>query len=97
MGLEDLAELHELHMWGMGRQTVLTPHPVAAPGVPASTLLRRAEGLLQGTYGILHTTLQIDDLAASPCAQVRCPLFREGLADATLHAHGHHGHHGHAH
>ncbi len=95
--LDGVAELHELHLWGMGSQTVLTAHLVARPGIAAATVLRQAEALLQEEHGILHTTLQIDDGDARPCAQVRCPLFREGLAEAKLHANHHHGHHGHSH
>ncbi len=85
--IEGVAAVHELHLWGMGRQTVLTAHLVTTPGIASRVLLGRAEALLREDLGIAHTTIQIDDVGATPCAQVKCPLFRE--ATTTLH-HGHH-------
>ncbi|MCA9657546.1 MAG: cation transporter [Myxococcales bacterium] len=92
-GIDGVAAVHELHLWGMGGQTVLTAHLVAAPGIAGHDLLRAAEALLD-ELGIRHSTLQIDDQGRAPCRQLHCPLFRER---AEAGAHAHHHHHGHAH
>ena len=87
--IEGVSTVHELHLWGMGRQTVLTAHLVTKPGVSSKALLCRAETLLRDDLGIAHTTLQLDDVDTSPCAQVNCPLFRETQATPAHHGHRH--------
>ncbi|MFY0533001.1 cation diffusion facilitator family transporter [Nannocystis pusilla] len=96
-GLAGLSEIHELHLWSVGGAPVLTAHLVPEPGVAPGDLLARAEHVLREHLGVVHTTLQIDD--PGPCAQRRCPLFDEQLAQLRPHGHGHgHSHgHGHAH
>ncbi len=87
--IDGVAAVHELHLWGMGQQTVLTAHLVTRAGIASQALLCRAEALLREDLGITHTTLQIDDVDATPCAQVKCPLFREIEATPPHHGHRH--------
>lgn len=99
--LPGVAAVHELHLWGIGRQALLTAHLVPTATPAPGPLLDAATNLLRDQFGITHSTLQIDatDDPAAPCAQRECPLFRGDPAPIQLHhhAHGHgHAHHDHS-
>jgi cobalt-zinc-cadmium efflux system protein len=97
-GLPGVHEIHELHLWSTGSQTMLTAHLVPAPGVDPTELLARAELALRGQLQIHHSTIQIDAPTAA-CEQHTCPLLHEVETADDHHGHDHHGHdhHGHAH
>lgn len=96
LAVDGVAAIHELHVWGMGDQTVLTAHLVRTPAIASDELLSRAEAALRDQLGIVHSTLQIDE-CGPVCRQLECPLFHEDEPHVGHHGHGHgHGHH-HAH
>jgi cobalt-zinc-cadmium efflux system protein len=106
--LEDLAEVHDLHLWSLdGQNAILSAHLVGAPGVAAPGLRTGAEALLQDRFNIRHTTLQVE--FGEDCVHRDCPLLN-GCAPAAMaplepehndHDHGHqddhHDHHEHGH
>ncbi len=69
-GLPGVAEVHDLHIWGMSTtETALTAHLVR-PGAPVDDdLLRRASEELREHFSIGHATFQVEDgSGAHPCA-----------------------------
>lgn len=60
-GLPGVADLHDLHIWGMSTtETALTAHLVR-PGQPTDdALLRAAAATLDRRYGIGHATFQVE-------------------------------------
>jgi len=69
-GLPGVAEVHDLHIWGMSTtETALTAHLVR-PGAPIDgDLLRHAAEELREHFGISHATFQVEDgQGAHPCS-----------------------------
>jgi len=69
-GLPGVAEVHDLHIWGMSTtETALTAHLVR-PGSPIDDdLLHRACTALRQRFGIGHATIQVEDgSGAHPCS-----------------------------
>ncbi|HEY7032990.1 MAG TPA: cation diffusion facilitator family transporter [Thermomicrobiales bacterium] len=69
VGLPNVAEVHDLHIWGMSTtETALTAHLVI-PDAPADdALLARACRDLHDRFGIAHATLQVErGDPAHPC------------------------------
>jgi cobalt-zinc-cadmium efflux system protein len=59
-------EVHDLHVWQItSGQTALSAHVLVESGTDCHGLRRDLERLLAGTYGITHTTLQVDHAAPS--------------------------------
>lgn len=67
--LPGVADLHDLHIWGMSTtETALTAHLVR-PGLPPDDdLLRQAAATLARRFGIGHATLQVETGDGSACA-----------------------------
>ncbi len=58
--LPGVVAVHDLHVWAMSTsETALTAHLVVAEGAPRG-LTARAQQALSATYGIRHSTLQVD-------------------------------------
>jgi cobalt-zinc-cadmium efflux system protein len=55
-----VAEVHELHLWSLGRTPLLSAHLVLDHSRPAGRVLREATDVLVGRFGITHTTLQLE-------------------------------------
>ncbi len=68
-GLPGVAEVHDLHIWGMSTtETALTAHLVRPGGAVDDHLLHSACAELRATFRIDHVTLQIEGgSAAHPC------------------------------
>lgn len=59
--LPDVADVHDLHIWGMSTtETALSAHLVMPAGMVDDALLVRVVGELRGRFGIEHSTLQIE-------------------------------------
>jgi cobalt-zinc-cadmium efflux system protein len=64
-----VTEVHDLHLWGTSTsETVLTAHLVV-PAASGPSIVAEAAAMLRKSYGISHTTLQIEDQRAA----VDCP------------------------
>lgn len=93
-GIEGVADVHELHCWTLdGQEAILSAHIVGDKGTSPTALRTQAEALLHETFGVHHTTLQVECEAPACCEQPGCPL-----ASRVGTGHHHHGHaHGHGH
>lgn len=61
LGLPGVAELHDLHIWGMSTtETALTAHIVRPESSNDDDFLREATRLLKERFCIAHTTIQIE-------------------------------------
>ncbi|WP_327585163.1 cation diffusion facilitator family transporter [Nonomuraea sp. NBC_00507] len=59
--LDDVAEVHDLHVWEVtSGYAALSAHILVTPGADCHTIRQAAELMLRETYGIDHTTLQVD-------------------------------------
>lgn len=59
--LEDVAEVHDLHVWEVtSGYAALSAHILVTPGADCHAIRQAAERMLHETYGISHTTLQVD-------------------------------------
>lgn len=59
--LPSVAEVHDLHIWGMSTtEAALTAHLVIPDGSANDALLARAEQELHDRFGIEHATLQVE-------------------------------------
>lgn len=71
-GLPGVSEVHDLHVWGASTSEVsLTVHLVSPEGSDRDALLAAAEALLRGTFGIAHSTIQIEGPSAGPACRQR--------------------------
>jgi cobalt-zinc-cadmium efflux system protein len=60
-GLSGVAEIHDLHIWGMSTtDTALTAHLVMPTGHPGDHFITQACEELHDRYGVGHATLQIE-------------------------------------
>jgi cobalt-zinc-cadmium efflux system protein len=76
--IEDVAEIHELHVWMLGgSEALVTAHIVPRPNAKPFILLEEAERVLHDRFGIHHTTLQIERADGPPCRQQNCPVLPE--------------------
>lgn len=69
-GLPGVAEVHDLHIWGLSTtRTALTAHLVRPGAGTDDALLRRACEELRARFGVGHATLQVENGdPAQPCA-----------------------------
>ena len=67
--LPGVAEVHDLHIWGMSTtETALTAHLVRPGAAIDDTLLHEASEQLKDRFGIGHATFQVEDGSrAHPC------------------------------
>jgi cobalt-zinc-cadmium efflux system protein len=70
-GLPDVAEVHDLHIWGMSTtETALTAHLVMPNCPPGDGFYRLAAQEMHERFGIEHVTLQVEGgNPAHPCLQ----------------------------
>ncbi|MCX7139837.1 MAG: cation diffusion facilitator family transporter [Proteobacteria bacterium] len=68
-GLEGVAEIHDLHIWGMSTtETALTVHLVMPGGHPSDGFMTRTGNELRERFGIGHATIQVETGdALHPC------------------------------
>ncbi len=68
--LSGVARVHDLHIWPMSTTEVaLTCHLVMPSGAPNDDFLRSAATMLRKTYGIGHSTIQIEMDLDDDCEQ----------------------------
>jgi cobalt-zinc-cadmium efflux system protein len=67
--LPGVAEVHDLHIWGMSTtETALTVHLVMPGGYPGDEFMEAATGGLTKKFGIQHSTVQVKQgVAGSRC------------------------------
>ncbi|MGW1764164.1 cation diffusion facilitator family transporter [Streptomyces sp. NPDC002073] len=96
VGHKPVAEVHDLHIWTItSGEAALSAHVLVDPAGDCHAVRRDLEQLLRETYGIGHTTLQVDhvqeellsvgrsaaDLSDPHCAAPHGPVHREGPHD----------------
>jgi cobalt-zinc-cadmium efflux system protein len=71
LALPGVGNVHDLHVWPLGtREAALSAHLVMTQGVADDDFLLRARSGLQDTFGIGHTTLQMEtEQVAQRCTQ----------------------------
>ena len=68
-GLSGVAEVHDLHIWGMSTtETALTAHLVMPQGHPGDAFLADVCTRLQNEYRIGHATIQVETDPSRACA-----------------------------
>jgi cobalt-zinc-cadmium efflux system protein len=95
LGVPDVVEVHDLHVWLItSGQPALSAHVLVDPGADCHAARLRIEDLLRREYTLTHTTLQVDHVGDD--------LLGIGTADAVedphcVQPHGtvHRGGHGH--
>lgn len=72
--LPGVTSVHDLHIWALSTtEPALTAHLVMPEGVPNPKFLSQVSSDLHTTFGIEHTTIQIEsDAAAIVCSQHSC-------------------------
>ncbi len=76
--------VHDLHIWSLGSSTHALSCHVLIEDVPPSesdTVLRSLNALLEGRFGITHSTVQFE--------HVRCAISENGCAIPVPHEHEH--------
>ncbi|WP_218825543.1 cation diffusion facilitator family transporter, partial [Streptosporangium subroseum] len=69
----DVAEVHDLHVWELASgYSSLSAHVFIRPDGDAAAVRRRLQGLLARSYGITHTTLQIDPAPDDAVGESEC-------------------------
>lgn len=65
--LAGVAEVHDLHIWDVtSGMPALSAHVLVDPTRDCHAVRRDLESLLKGTYGVDHTTLQVDHAQTGP-------------------------------
>ncbi|MDE2370652.1 MAG: cation transporter [Burkholderiales bacterium] len=84
--LPGVAEVHDLHIWGMSTtETALTAHLVMPAGYPGDAVIDEVRVTLRQRYALHHSTLQVE----LGTTQHACSLH-DAPAPAAVHAaHGH--------
>ncbi|MEU6096766.1 cation diffusion facilitator family transporter [Streptomyces sp. NPDC047079] len=86
----DVVEVHDLHVWQItSGQAALSAHILVEPGGDCHAVRRDLEDVLRQSYGITHTTLQVDH-APERVLQVALPGDRT-TADDPGHCDAPHG------
>ena len=89
-GVKGVLGVHDLHIWSLGSSTHALSCHVLIEDVPPSesdTVLRSLNTLLDGRFGITHTTVQFE--------HVSCAISENGCAIPVPHEHEHHHPHDH--
>jgi cobalt-zinc-cadmium efflux system protein len=89
-GVEGVLGVHDLHIWSLGSSThALSCHVLIADGPPSEsdTVLRSLNALLEGRFGITHTTMQFEHMS--------CAISENGCAIPVPHEQEHHHPHDH--
>ncbi|MEU6409206.1 cation diffusion facilitator family transporter [Microbispora sp. NPDC046933] len=69
----DVAEVHDLHVWELtSGDLTLSAHVFVRPPGDCGAVRRRLQELLASSYGISHTTLQVDQASRSATDAVDC-------------------------
>jgi cobalt-zinc-cadmium efflux system protein len=70
--LAGVAEIHDLHIWGMSTtETALTVHLVMPEGHPSDRFIAQISSELRERFGVGHATIQVetgDELHPCPLA-----------------------------
>jgi cobalt-zinc-cadmium efflux system protein len=80
---EGIVEVHDLHIWTITSGfPALAAHVLVAPGDDCHARRRELESLLQSSFGIEHTTLQVDhETDADALLQIGAPQAPHPRAD----------------
>ncbi|MCB9530136.1 MAG: cation transporter, partial [Myxococcales bacterium] len=83
-GLDGVAAVHDVHVWGPGEaRALVTAHVVTVAEADPFAVLGRAEAHLRASLGVAHSTLQVEPIDG--CPQPPCSYRGsrdEALADA---------------
>lgn len=75
-----VTEVHDLHIWAVTSGIpALSAHVLVEPGGDCHAVRRELESLLQGTFQVRHTTLQVDHAAGSGTAALGMPATGGGF------------------
>jgi cobalt-zinc-cadmium efflux system protein len=74
LALPGVAGVHDLHVWALSTTDVaMTAHLVMPAGASTRALQRDVVHAMRARFGIGHTTLQVEDLAAEGEPSANCP------------------------
>ncbi|MFF3671121.1 cation diffusion facilitator family transporter [Microtetraspora malaysiensis] len=86
--LENVSEVHDLHVWEVtSGYAALSAHILVEPGADCHAVRQAVERMLHDSYGIEHTTLQVDHAApklltiggeSDHCADPHGPVHKSG-------------------
>ncbi|WP_371786290.1 cation diffusion facilitator family transporter [Streptosporangium subroseum] len=72
-GQPEVAEVHDLHVWELASgYSSLSAHVFVRPEGDCNAVRRRLQGLLARSYGITHTTLQVDPAPEGAVGESEC-------------------------
>ncbi|WP_371785853.1 cation diffusion facilitator family transporter [Streptosporangium subroseum] len=72
-GQPEVAEVHDLHVWELtSGYSSLSAHVFVRPEGDCNAVRRRLQGLLARSYGITHTTLQVDPAPEGAVGESEC-------------------------
>ena len=78
-----MVDVHDLHIWTITSGfPALAAHVLVRPGEDCHAKRRELEALLRDSYGIEHTTLQVDH-ANDPSGVIGVDDVRSGLRGRT--------------
>lgn len=85
-----VAEVHDLHVWTItSGEPALSAHVLVHPGGDCHAVRRDLDHVLAETYGLTHTTLQIDHEDDAPHPAAASASASTGVATAPHCANGH--------
>ena len=71
-GLPDVIEVHDLHIWALSTtDAALSVHLVLADGTDHTGLLHRRPADLEGHFGIVHATFQLESTETARVCRLR--------------------------
>jgi len=93
-----VSDVHDLHVWSIGSENHALSAHVGITDMPTSesdTILREINEKLGQSFGIHHTTIQLEHVVCETTHG--CVIPAEDDRDSAGPAHSEHEHHGHAH
>jgi cobalt-zinc-cadmium efflux system protein len=82
-GTDSVVEVHDLHIWEItSGQPALSAHILVTELADCHQVREGVQSVLRGTFGITHTTLQVDHVGAADeygeqhCADAHGPVHR---------------------
>jgi cobalt-zinc-cadmium efflux system protein len=91
-GVEGVLDVHDLHIWSLGTQSIALASHVRVAEMPASectSILEAINCRLHDKFHISHTTIQFE---TTGCETVHGCSSPPELEEVGAHAHHHHGH-----
>ena len=93
-----VSDVHDLHVWSIGSENHALSAHVKISDMPTSesdTILRKINEKLGRSFGIHHTTIQLEHLVCETAHA--CVIAVRAESESTEHSHSGHEHHGHTH